>query len=97
MMADKLDLYFRAHTIPVNFQKENWMATHVKQAEHALIFHSATTADHRKELLFGAYICAQLEGGQYVAKEIGLFCRDGYREELRALKRFAKGSAFEFG
>jgi hypothetical protein len=97
MMADKLDLHFRAHTIPVNFQKENRVVPHVNQPEHALIFHCATAADHSQELLFGAYICAQLEGGQYVAKEIGLFCRDGHPEELRALKRFVKGSSFELG
>src|SRR5215813_3404883 len=95
MMADKLDLYFRAHTIPVNAQKELWTGQHGKEPEHALIFHCATTGDEKKELVFGAYVCAQLEGARYVAKETGLFCRDGHPEELRVLKRFVKGSAFE--
>ena len=35
--------------------------------------------------------------GNYVAKEIGLFYRDGHPEEFRVLNRFVKGSAFELG
>jgi hypothetical protein len=96
-MADKLDLYFRAHTIPVNFQKEFWTNRQVRNPEHALIFRCATTVDKRQDLLFGAYICAQLEDANYVAKEIGMFCRDGHPEELRVLERFVKDSAFELG
>ena len=65
--------------------------------EHALIFRCATTADEKQDLLFGAYICAERKDGKYVAKEIGLFCRDGHPEELRVLKRFVKDSAFELG
>jgi hypothetical protein len=48
-------------------------------------------------VLFGAYICAQLENGNYVAHEIGLFYRDGHSEEFRIFKRFVKGSAYELG
>jgi hypothetical protein len=96
-MADRLDLYFRAHTVPVNFQEERWTGGHGSEPEQALIFHCATTADEKQELLFGAHICARLENSQYVAQEIGLFCRDEHPEELRVLKRFVKGSAFELG
>jgi hypothetical protein len=63
--------------------------------EHALIFHCLTTTDERQEVLFGAYIRAQLEGANYVAKEVGLFPREGHPEELRVLKRFVKNSSFE--
>src|SRR5207245_735500 len=63
----------------------------------ALIFHCATTPDEKQELLFGAYICAQLINGEWIAKEIGLFARDGHPEEMRILRRFVKGSAFELG
>ena len=96
-MADKLDLYFRAHAIPVISQKEDWKGGQAREPGHALIFHCATTPDENRDLLFGAYICAQLKGARFVAKEIGLFYRDGHPEELRVLKRFAKGSAFELG
>jgi len=96
-MADKLDLYFRAHTIPVEFQKERWTDRHVTEPEQALIFHCATTDDEKQDLLFGAYICAQQIDGRHIAKEIGLFYRDGHPEELRVLKRFVKDSAVELG
>ncbi len=78
-------------------QKEHWRGGHAREPEHALIFHCATTADEKQDLLFGAYICAQLKDAQFVAKEIGLFHRGGHPEELRVLKRFVKGSAFELG
>jgi hypothetical protein len=97
MMAGKLDLYFRAHTVPVNAQKKRWTGAHVNEPEHALIFHCVTPADHRKDLLFGAYICVQLKNGQYVANEIALFLRDGHPEEMQVLKRFVRGSVFELG
>jgi hypothetical protein len=97
-MADKLDLYFRAHTIPGEVQPEEHRTNpRSVQPEHALIFRCATTADEKQELLLGAYICARLKDGQYVPEEIGLFHRDGHREELRVLQRFVKGSAFELG
>jgi hypothetical protein len=95
-MADRLDLYFRAHTTPVKSQKNDRGKRHSsREPEHALIFHCATTTDERQNLLFGAYICAQLKDGQYVAGEIGLFCREGHPEERRVLNRFVQGSAFE--
>jgi hypothetical protein len=97
-MADRLDLYFRAHTIAQDAEVEEWRQGHgVKHPEHALIFHCATSSDERKDLLFGAYICAQLKGAQFVADEIGLFSRDGHPEETRVLERFVKGSNFELG
>src|SRR5256885_9708557 len=88
----RLDLYFRAHTVPAKSQEEYRTEQRAIEPEHALIFHCVTTADQRQELLFGAYICAQLQDGQYIAKEIGLFRRDGHPEELRVLKRFVKAS-----
>src|SRR5260370_31251267 len=96
-MTDQLDLYFRAHTIAQDAELEEWRQGHVKQPEHALIFHCATSSDERKDLLFGAYICAHLKGAQFVANEIGLFHRDGHPEETRVLERFVKGSNFELG
>jgi len=48
-------------------------------------------------LLFGAYICAHLEGVQWVANEIGLFGRDDHPKGTRVLERFVKGSNFELG
>jgi len=96
-MADRLDLYFRAHTIPAISQKEHWRGGHARELEHALIFHCATAADEKQDLLFGAYICAQLKDAQFVANEIGLFYRDGHPEETRVLERFVKGSNFELG
>src|SRR5207247_3548898 len=96
-MADRLDLYFRAHTVPVNFQEERWPGGHGMEPEQTLVVHCATTADEKQELLVGAYICAHLENSQYVAQEIGLFFRDEHPEELRVLKRFVKGSAFKLG
>lgn len=96
-VADTLDLYFRAHTIPVTPQKEYRAKRHATQPKDALIFRCATSNDEKKELLFGAYICAEREGSVYVAKEIGLFCREGHPEDLRVLSRFVKGSAYELG
>jgi hypothetical protein len=96
-MADRLDLYFRAHTVPVTPQKEYRSKRRATQPKHALIFRCATTGDEKKDLLFGAYICAELENAEYVAKEIGLFYREGHLEEFRALTRFVKGSAYELG
>jgi hypothetical protein len=97
-VADRLDLYFRAHTAAAKPQQEqHWTHRPAIEPEHALIFHCLTTSDERQDLLFGAYICAQLRDGNYVAKEIGLFPRNGRPEELRVLKRFVKDSAFVLG
>ena len=96
-VTDRLDLFFRAHTIPVTAQKEYRSKQRASQPKHALIFRCATTGDEKDELLFGAYICAELEGAEYVAKEIGLFYREGHPEEFRALTRFVKDSAYELG
>src|SRR5579872_3098393 len=96
-VADRLDLFFRAHTIPVTPQKEFRSKRQAHQPREALIFRCATTSDEKKDLLFGAYICAELEGTEYVAKEIGLFYREGHPEEFQALARFVKGSAYELG
>ena len=97
-MADRLDLYFRAHTVAAKPQQEqHWTDRHAIQPEQALIFHCATTDDEKQDLLFGAYICAQRIDGRHIAKEIGLFNRDGHPEELRVLKRFVKDSAVELG
>jgi hypothetical protein len=95
--TDRLDLFFRAHTVPVTPQKEYRSKRRVSQPKDALIFRCATTSDEKKDLLFGAYICAELEGAGYVAKEIGLFYRKGHPEEIQALTRFVKGSAYELG
>lgn len=95
-MADRQDLYLRALTIPLKPQKE-WDKRHPNMPEDALIFSCATTGDEKNELLFGAYACAERKGAEYVAKEIGLFCRDGHPEEFRALTRFVKDSAYELG
>jgi len=43
------------------------------------------------------YICAELEGVRLVAKEIGLFHRDGHPDEVRVLNGFVRGSAYELG
>jgi len=96
-VADRLDLYFRAHTTSSQAQEEHRPKRRTAEPQHALIFRCATTADEKQELLFGAYICAQGQDGEYVAKEIGLFCREGHPEELRVLKRFVQDSAFELG
>ena len=96
-MTDRLDLYFRAHTVPVTPQKEYKSKRGATQPREALIFRCATTADAKRELLFGAYISAELERGEYVAKEIGLFYRDDHPEEIRVLKRFVKNSVYELG
>jgi len=96
-MADRLDVYFRAHTVPVKLKEERRTGRRAKELEHALIFRCATTSDKRQDLLFGAYICAELKGPEWAAKEIGLFCRDGHPEELRVLRRFVKDSAYELG
>lgn len=97
-MVDRLDLYFRAHTIPVNAQaEESWTGRHQSEPDQALIFRCVTTTDEKQELLFGAYICAQRIDAGFVAREIGLFHRPGHREEMRVLKRFVKDSAFEIG
>lgn len=96
-VADTLDLFFRAHTVPVTPQKEYRSKRHATQPKDALIFRCATTSDAKKDLLFGAYLCAELEGAEYVAKEIGLFYREGHPEEFRALTRFVKDSAYELG
>jgi hypothetical protein len=96
-MADKLDLYFRAHTIAVKSENETWTNRPAKQPEDALIFRCVTTADEKQELVFGAYISAELEGLEWAAKEIGLFYRGDHREEFRVFERFVKGSAFELG
>ena len=96
-VADKLDLYFRAHTIPVGFQEQRRSDRNTKQPDQALIFHCATTADEKQDLLFGAYVCAELKDAQWIAKDIGLFHRDGHPEEARVFKRFVAGSTFELG
>jgi hypothetical protein len=96
-VADTLDLCFRAHTVPVTPQKEYRSKRHKTQPKDALIFRCATTSDERKDLLFGAYICAELDGSEYVTKEIGLFYPEGLPEVFRPLIRFVKGSAYEIG
>jgi hypothetical protein len=95
--TDRLDLFFRAHTVPATPQKEYRSKRRAMQPKDALIFRCATTSDEKKDLLFGAYIGAELEGAEYVAKEIGLFYREGHPEEFRALTRFVKDSAYELG
>lgn len=90
-MADRVDLYFRAHTIPGRTKKRP------KEPKHALIFRCLTTADDRADLLFGAYICAELKDRKWVAKEIGLFYRGDRPEEFRVFECFVKGSAYELG
>jgi hypothetical protein len=96
-MPDRLDLYFRAHTSPVDAEEDNWKGGRTKQPEHALIFHCATVKAGHQELLVGAYVCATLKDGNFVAEEIGLFHRDHHPEELRILKRFVKDSVYELG
>jgi hypothetical protein len=96
-MADRLDLYFRAHVIPAIPQKEEWKAAHADEPPHALIFHCVRTNDEQQDPLLGAYICAELKNGNYVAEEIGLFHRDGHPGELRVLKRFVTESIYELG
>ncbi len=96
-MEDRLDLYFRAHTTPVDGEKEDWKTRRIKQPGHALIFRCATTNDEKQDLLFGGYISAHLKNGQFFAEEIGLFYGDGHPDGLRVLKRFTKDSAFELG
>jgi len=96
-VTDKLDLFFRAHTVPVTPQKDYRSKRRATQPKEALIFRCATSNNEKKELLFGAYICAEREGAEYVAKEIGLFYRDDHPEEFRALTRFVKDSAYELG
>lgn len=96
-MTDRLDLFFRAHTVPTAPQKEYRSKRRARQPKEALIFRCATTSDEKKDPLFGAYICTERQGAEYVAKEIGLFYREGHPEEFRALTRFVKGSAFELG
>jgi hypothetical protein len=96
-MADRLDLYFRAHTVPLEFEKQDRADRRSKQPQEALIFHSVSTADEKQELVFGAYTCAKLNDGKFTVNEIGLFHRDGNPDELRVLKRFVNGSAFELG
>lgn len=96
-MADRLDLYFRSHTVPVGAQAEGWAKGDANRPKEVLLFHCATTADERQELVVGAYVCAELRDGQFVTKEIGLFHRDGHPDELRVLERFVKGSAYELG
>ena len=96
-VADRLDLYFRAHTVPVEPQKKYRSKRNATQPKNALIFRCATTNDEKKDLLVGAYICAELEGSEYVAKEIGLFSREGHPEDIRVLSRFVKGSTYELG
>jgi hypothetical protein len=96
-VADRLDLYFRVHTTPVTPQKEYRSRRHSTQPKDALIFRCATTGDEKNELLFGAYICAERKGAEYMAKDIGLFYREGHPEESRALTRFVKNSAYELG
>jgi hypothetical protein len=96
-VTDRLDLSFRAHTVPVTPQKEYRAKRRATQPKDALIFRCATNNDEKKDLLFGAYICAEREGSDYVAKEIGLFYREGPPEEFRVLSRFVKGSAYELG
>src|SRR5207245_6908461 len=82
----RLDLHFRAHTVPTTSQAESWAGGHVTEAKNAVIFHCVSTADETQDLLFGAYISAELQDGKYAAREIGLFCRDGHPEELRVFK-----------
>src|SRR6266481_4354670 len=97
-MAELFDLYFRAHTTPVDAEEEqDWKTGRVKQPEHALIFHCATAKSERQDPLVGAYICVKLKDGNYIAEEIGLFHRDHHPEDLRILKRFVKNSIYELG
>src|SRR5438876_4195388 len=96
-MADRLDLYFRAHTNPVTPQKEYRSKRRASQPKEALIFRCATTGDEKKDLLFGAYICAEWKDAEYVAKEIGLFYREGHPEEFRVLTRLVRDSTYELG
>jgi len=95
-VPDRLDLHFRAHTISVESPEEYRAQRPAKETKDALIFHCVTTGDQQQELLFGAYICAQLKDAGYLAQEIGLFHRNGHPKESRVLQRFVQGSAYEF-
>src|SRR5437762_14382405 len=78
----RLDLYFRAHTVPTTSQEESWTDGHATAPKNAVIFHCVSTADEKQDLLFGAYISAELQDGKYAAREIGLFYRESQLEEL---------------
>ena len=52
----------------------------------------------RKETCFSVLTSAlNWKVSEYVAKEIGLFYREGHPEEFRALTRFVKDSSYELG
>ena len=93
-MADRLDLYFRAHTTPADAQTENWKTGDANSPKQALIFHCATTNDERQDLLFGAYISAHLKDGQFIAEEIGLFYRDGHPGGVAGVEALCQGQRF---
>ena len=90
-MADRLDLYFRAHTIPVKPQKEYRTKRRATQPKDALIFRCATTGDERQDLLFGAYICAELEDRSASQRKLVCSTATTIPRNSRVLKRFVKG------
>jgi hypothetical protein len=65
-VSDTLDLFFRAHTVPVTPQKVFGAKRRITQPTDALILRCAATNDEKKELLCGAYICPEREGAEYV-------------------------------
>ena len=100
-MSDRLDLYFRAHTVPITAadqrKKKRRKRNDNKLPKDALFFRCVRTADQRQEFLLGAYVCAELVNGTYVAREIGLFYRPDHPEERRVVEHFVRNSVFEMG
>jgi hypothetical protein len=81
-MSGKHDLYFRAHTVPLDQPKDERSGTGDPRAdlrrspEFALVFDCESRIDVSQELTFGFYRLLKLEGTAYVLEEEGAFFND---------------------
>src|SRR5713226_6597212 len=79
-------LALRAHTELVGKRKKQKPPPPGEQEDawpsSALVFDTETTTDQSQMLNFGVYIYCQLEHGEYVPKEKGIFYRDSLPERF---------------
>ena len=81
-MSGTHDLYFRAHTVPLDQPQDERSGTGDPRAdlrrwpEFALVFDCESRTDVSQELTFGFYRLLKLEGTVYVLEEEGAFFND---------------------
>jgi hypothetical protein len=92
------DLYLRAHTVvpETTDQEEKPSPKRARSPkpwpEYALVWDTETTLDLEQKLTFGIWRFCQLEAGEYVAIQEGIFYRDDLStKDAQAIRAYSKG------